>query len=203
MISLLTGRVERVRLDSVVVNVGGIGLHVLAAPNTLAELSVGQTATIATSLVVREDSLTLYGFADEDARDVFEKLQTVSGVGPRLALAMLAVHSPDGLRRAVADGDITALTKVPGVGKKGASRLVLELGDKLGTASGAVPGTPPAGADGPASGAEEQVVEALIGLGWNQKQATDSARTVLAETGTDRPVAELLREVLREMGRRA
>nr|WP_218852754.1 Holliday junction branch migration protein RuvA [Spelaeicoccus albus] len=199
---MLTGRVERVRLDSAVVTVGGIGLHVLAAPNTLAGLTAGEEATLATSLVVREDSLTLYGFADEDARDVFEKLQTVSGVGPRLALAMLAVHSPDGLRAAVADEDITALTKVPGVGKKGAGRLVLELGGKLGAAPGAGAGAP-GPAETPASGAEDQVIEALVGLGWNRKQATDGTRAVLAVTGTDKPVADLLREVLREMGRRS
>lgn len=200
MISLLTGRIERVRLDSAVVNVGGIGLHVVAAPNTLAGLTVGQTASLATSLVVREDSLTLYGFDDDDARDVFEKLQTVSGVGPRLALAMLAVHSPDDLRRAVGSEDIAALTKVPGVGKKGASRLVLELAGKLGPATDAPRTT---AAEPAPSGAESQVIDALVGLGWNLKQATDSTRAVLAETDPDKPVAELLREVLREMGRRS
>lgn len=199
MIALLTGTVEKVRLDSAIVTVGGFGMTVLAAPHTLAGLTVGQTATLATSLVVREDSLTLYGFDDEDARDAFETLQTVSGVGPRLALAMLAVFSPDGLRRAVADDDVQTLTRVPGVGKKGASRLVLELGDKLGPATETAGPAPTASSSGTA--VESQVIEALVGLGWNEKQASENARAVLAETGTDRPVAELLREVLREMGR--
>lgn len=199
MIALLTGTVEKVRLDSTIVTVGGFGITVFAAPHTLAGLTVGQTVTLATSLVVREDSLTLYGFDDEGARDAFETLQTVSGVGPRLALAMLAVFSADGLRRAVADEDVQSLTRVPGVGKKGASRLVLELGDKLGAAADPGGGGPAASPSGTA--VESQVIEALVGLGWNEKQATENARAVLAETGTDRPVAELLREILREMGR--
>ena len=103
-------------------------------------MRVGQTAALATSLVVREDSLTLYGFADEDEKHVFETVQTVSGVGPRLALAMLAVHDPTPCARRSATGDLAALTKVPGIGKKGAERLVLELRDKLGALAGSAGG---------------------------------------------------------------
>ena len=132
MIASVTGAVQAVRLDAAVVEVGGVGMLVQATPATLAGLRAGQQATLHTSLVVREDSLTLYGFTDADEREVFEVLQTVSGVGPRLALAMLAVHSPDGLRRAVADEDYATLQRVPGIGRKGAQRIVLELGDRLG-----------------------------------------------------------------------
>lgn len=128
MIASIQGTVLAVRLDSAVVAVRGVGLLVQATPTTLAGLRVGSAATLSTTLVVREDSLTLYGFADDDERDVFEVVQTVSGVGPRLALAMLAVHTPDGLRRAVADEDLAALQRVPGIGRKGAQRIVLEPG---------------------------------------------------------------------------
>ena len=127
MIASVRGRVLAVRLDCAVIEVGGVGLLVLATPATLAGLRIGDEAELATSLVVREDSLTLFGFADADERDVFETVQTVSGIGPRLALAMLAVHAPDGLRAAVAAQDLTALIKVPGIGRKGAQRIVLEL----------------------------------------------------------------------------
>ena len=144
MIASVRGRVAAVRLDGAVVEVGGVGMAVQATPGTLAALRPGQEAELATSLVVREDSLTLYGFADADERDVFETLQTVSGVGPRLALAMLAVHTPDGLRRAVATEDLTALCRVPGIGRKGAQRIVLDLTDRLGAPVGEVVAAPAA-----------------------------------------------------------
>jgi Holliday junction DNA helicase RuvA len=170
LIASVRGRVQQVRLDSAVVELGGFGVLVRATPITLAGLRQGEEASLATSLVVREDALTLYGFADADERDVFETVQTVSGIGPRLALAMLAVHSPDGLRQAVANEDIAALTKVPGIGRKGAQRIVLELGDRLGAAATAVE----SGAAAPAATggqAHAQVVDALVGLGWSAKQA--------------------------------
>src|SRR5680860_1131555 len=177
VIASVRGRVGSVRLDSAVVEVGGVGMLVQATPNTLAGLRVGEQAELATSLVVREDSLTLFGFTDADEREVFEVVQTVSGVGPRLALAMLAVHTPDGLRRALAEEDLTALTRVPGIGRKGAQRLVLELGDRLGP-----PATAPVVATGAVAGdtATGRVVEALVGLGWNAKQASDAVQTVTA-----------------------
>ncbi len=121
MIATVSGRVAAVRLAAAVVEVGGVGMLVHATPATLAGLRVGETARLATSLVVREDSLTLFGFADDDERDVFEQVQTVSGIGPRLALAMLAVHSPDALRSAVATEDLDALQRVPGSGARGPS----------------------------------------------------------------------------------
>ena len=132
MIASVRGRVTAVAPDSAVIEVGGVGLSVQCAPGTLAGLKAGAEARLATSLVVREDSLTLYGFADDDEKQLFELLQTASGVGPRLAQAVLAVHQPDAVRRAVAGGDIAALTRVPGIGKKGAERLVLELRDRIG-----------------------------------------------------------------------
>src|ERR1700758_3701831 len=120
MIAHLRGTVAGVAPDGAVIDVGGVGMRVQCTPGTLATLKPGEPAQVATSLVVREDSLTLYGFTSDDERNVFELLQTASGVGPRLALGMLAVHSPDALRRAVATGDLDALTLVPGIGKKGA-----------------------------------------------------------------------------------
>ncbi len=198
MIASVRGRVAAVRLDGAVVEVGGVGLAVQATPATLASLRTGQEAELATSLVVREDSLTLFGFADADERDVFETLQTVSGVGPRLALAMLAVHSPEGLRRAVATDDLTALCRVPGIGRKGAQRIVLDLADRLGGPS--EPARQGVAAPATASGAPD-VVEALVGLGWNVKQAEAAVQTVRAADDAPRDQTSLLRAALRHLGR--
>ncbi|MEP7017980.1 MAG: Holliday junction branch migration protein RuvA, partial [Actinomycetota bacterium] len=171
MISSVRGLVLSSGLDSAVIEVGGVGLLLHTTAATAASLRQGAEAVLATTLVVREESLTLYGFADEDERAVFNLVQTVSGVGPRLALAMLAIHTPDGLRRAVSSGDLAALTKVPGIGKKGAERIVLELRDKIGMppgpASSAAPRTP-------AAKWTEQVRDALVGLGWSLRQAEDT-----------------------------
>ncbi|GAB2679081.1 Holliday junction branch migration protein RuvA [Thalassiella azotivora] len=202
MIASLRGRVLSVRLDSVVVEVGGVGLLVQATPGTLAALRVGAEAELSTSLVVREDSLTLFGFADADERDVFETLQTVSGVGPRLALAMLAVHSPEGLRRAVATEDLAALTTVPGIGRKGAQRIVLELTDRLGAPVGEVVAAGPAGAAGVTADPRlDEVVQALVGLGWNAKQAQQAVDAVTAGSAEPVDVASTLRQALRHLGR--
>ena len=203
MIASVRGRVLAVRLDSAVVEVGGVGLLVQATPATLAELRLGAEAELATSLVVREDALTLFGFADADERDVFEVVQTVSGIGPRLALAMLAVHTPDGLRRAVAAQDLTALMKVPGIGRKGAQRIVLELSDRLG-APVAV-GTQSAAEPGAAADLPARVVDALVGLGWTARQASDAVETVLAgeADAASADVGAVLRAALRQLGRSA
>ena len=202
MIASINGTVLSVRLDAAVLAVGGVGLLVQATPTTLAGLRVGSTASLSTTLVVREDSLTLYGFADDDERDVFEVVQTVSGVGPRLALAMLAVHTPDGLRRAVADEDLAALQRVPGIGRKGAQRIVLELGDRLG-APAARTGTTAAGPSAAPGDRREQVVEALVGLGWQAKTAQDAVTSVLegsTEPLAGEDVAGVLRAALRTLG---
>ncbi|PYG02082.1 Holliday junction DNA helicase subunit RuvA [Georgenia satyanarayanai] len=194
MIASVRGTVESVRLDSAVVEVGGVGLRLLATPATLAGLRPGTDARLATTLVVREDSLTLFGFADDDEREVFEILQTVSGVGPRLALAVLAVHEPDALRTAVAAEDVVALTRVPGIGKKGAQRILLEIGDKLGPARGEVRAAPAA------TDSQPEVVDALVQLGWSAKAAEDAVSAVLAEPGADRDVAAVLRGALQHLG---
>lgn len=196
MIATVHGTVAAVNLDSAVVEVGGVGMLVRATPATLAGLRHGNEARLATSLVVREDSLTLYGFVDDDERNAFEILQTVSGVGPRLALAMLAVHSPDALRSALAAQDVKALTQVPGIGNKGAQRILLELGDRLGPATGQL-------APAPAEGTMPEVVEALVQLGWSAKAADDAVTTVLAEGDTGSPapaVADVLRAALQTLG---
>jgi Holliday junction DNA helicase RuvA len=181
----------------VVVEVGGVGLLVNTTPRTAAGMRTGQTAALATTLVVREESLTLYGFADEDERSVFETVQTVSGFGPRLALAMLAVHSPDAVRAAVTTGDLVALTKVPGIGRKGAERIVLELRDRIGVPSG-----PASVGDRPATAAwQAQVREALVGLGWTARQADDAVEAVAPMADDGATVSALLRAALQELGR--
>lgn len=198
MIASVHGRVQRAGLDHLVVDVGGVGILVHTTPATAAASQPGRSATLATSLVVREDSLTLYGFAAERERDVFETVQTVSGVGPRLALAMLSVMGPDDLAVALGSADVAALTKVPGIGRKGAERLVLELRDKLGASSPAE-GAPPAVAR--QAPWREQVTEALVGLGWSARQAGDAVDAVTTQVGAEAEVAEVLRAALRRLGR--
>lgn len=221
MIAFVRGAVAALGPDGAVVEIGGVGLEVQCTPATLAALRVGESARLATSLVVREDSLTLYGFADDDERAVFELLQTASGVGPRLAQAMLAVHSPNALRRAVATEDLGALCLVPGIGKKGAQRIVLELKDRLGVPEPrhALDGVEPAGtADqrgGPDAflslplqrGWREQIHGALVGLGWTAREADEALVAVApevdaaAERGETPDIAVLLRSALRALGR--
>ncbi|MFB9236736.1 Holliday junction branch migration protein RuvA [Plantactinospora siamensis] len=198
MIASVRGTVAAVSPDGAVIEVGGVGLTVHCAPGTLANLRVGTPARLATSLVVREDSLTLYGFADDDERALFELLQTASGVGPRLAQAVLAVHPPDVVRKAVANGDTATLTRVPGIGKKGAERLVLELRDRIGP----VPVGPDGAAGVTTGGWAEQVRQGLIGLGWTAAQA-DQAVAAVAEgvDGAVPPVPVLLKQAIRLLGR--
>ena len=198
MIAHVRGTVAAVTLNAAVVDVGGLGHHVFCTPGTIAALRVGQEAQLATSLVVREDSLTLYGFADVDERDMFELVQTASGVGPKVAQAMLAVMPPDRLRNAIASQDHAALTSVPGIGRKGAERIVVELKDRVG---------PVTAESGPAATAtapwREQVLEALQGLGWSAKDAAHAVETV-AESGEadgSPDVASLLRAALRTLSK--
>ncbi|MGY1607105.1 MULTISPECIES: Holliday junction branch migration protein RuvA [unclassified Geodermatophilus] len=212
MIASVNGRVAAVGPDGAVVEVGGVGLSVQCTPGTIARLVVGEQARLATSLVVREDSLTLYGFADDDERQLFELLQTANGVGPRLAQAVLAIHPPREVRRAVSMADVKALTQVPGIGKKGAERLILELRDRLGSTTTDTQldgGALPAGAAPvtPVAPWRDQLTAALVGLGWSSREA-DTALTALAPvadeqlTGTGRvDVALLLRQALQLLGR--
>jgi Holliday junction DNA helicase RuvA len=206
MIAVVRGAVLDIAADVAVIEVGGLGLAVQCTPATLACLRLGEEATVHTSLVVREDSLTLYGFADGDERAVFEVLQTVSGVGPRLAQGMLAALRPDALRQIVATEDIAALTQVPGIGKKGAQRLVLELKDKLGAPSIGSAADRAAAASGPAhTGAwQSQVHAALVGLGWGARDADAALTAVAEEFGEDADsteVAVLLRAALQSMSK--
>ncbi|MCF6525306.1 Holliday junction branch migration protein RuvA [Streptomyces sp. JJ36] len=206
MIAFVSGPVVSLSPDTAVVEVGGVGMAVQCTPDTLSGLRVGTPARLATSLVVREDSLTLYGFAEDDERQVFELLQTASGVGPRLAQAMLAVHRPDALRTAVATGDEKALTAVPGIGKKGAQKLLLELRDRLGepvAAGGSAAGARPAAAGPPPW--REQLHSALVGLGYAPREADEAVEAVAPRAepadGAPPPVSELLRAALRTLSR--
>ncbi|HEY6497664.1 MAG TPA: Holliday junction branch migration protein RuvA [Trebonia sp.] len=203
MIAHLSGTVAGVGLDGAVIEVGGVGLRVQCTPDTLATLKPGEHAQVATSLVVREDSLTLFGFATEDERNVFDLLQTASGVGPRLALAMLAVHAPDALRRAVAAEDVKVLTMVPGIGNKVAQRIILELKDRLGAPSDAGGGL---GAAAPQRGApswRDQVSTGLVNLGWSARDAEAAIAAVEADANGEVPdVATALRAALRKLSKR-
>jgi holliday junction DNA helicase RuvA len=208
VIAHLRGTVAAVAPDGAVIEVGGVGMRVQCTPGTLATLKPGEPAQVATSLVVREDSLTLFGFSSDDERNVFELLQTASGVGPRLALAMLAVHSPDALRRAVSAEDLAALTMVPGIGKKGAERIVLELRDRLGPPGeiGAAAG-PPGGRPPQVPQWRDQVQSGLVNLGWAARDA-DQAIAALTDDGTidtahGEPVdvAMVLRAALRKLSK--
>jgi Holliday junction DNA helicase RuvA len=203
VIAFVRGRVESVSLDSAVVEVGGVGLQLMCTPGTLAGLRPGQEARLPTSMVVREDSLTLFGFTDDDERALFELLQTASGVGPKLAQAMLAVHGPDALRRAVAGDDLVALTKVPGIGRKGAQRIVLELKDRIGAPAatgspGSAPVAPPAAAG---DQWRDQVYQALLGLGWSARDAESAVDAVSDQAGDVPDVSALLRAALRSLAR--
>jgi len=205
VISFVRGRVATLGPEQAVVDLGGVGLAVQCTPATLAGLRAGADAQLATCLVVREDSLTLYGFADDDERCIFELLQTASGVGPRLAQAMLAVHGPDDLRRAVATEDLAALTKVPGIGRKGAQRIVLELRDRLGSPTGSGRSTVPLAAAA-LDGWRAQVHAALLGLGWSAREADEAVEAVapLASPSDGAPAADvpgLLKAALRTLNR--
>ena len=202
MIASVRGAVRHVGLDRVVVEVGGVGMLLHTTPATASALHLGQEALLATTLVVREDSLTLYAFGSDDERDIFEQVQTVSGVGPRLALAMLSVLAPDRLRAAISGGDIAALTTVPGIGKKGAERMVLELRDKIGALPGTAGTSMTSSAGSRGAPWREQVAEALVGLGWSVKQAEDAVARVAETAAPDAAVSDLLRAALRELGPR-
>jgi holliday junction DNA helicase RuvA len=183
VIAHLRGTVAGLGPDGAVIEVGGVGMRVQCTPGTLAELRPGEQAQVATSLVVREDSLTLYGFRSDDERNVFELLQTASGVGPRLALAMLAVHTPDALRRAILTEDLKALTMVPGIGTKGAQRIVLEMRDKLGPPGEVGDGLPGGRPFARVPSWRDQVQSGLVNLGWSARDAVQ-AIAALEEEGT-------------------
>lgn len=193
MIASVRGEVLEVALDHVVIEAAGVGYRVNATPATLATLRQGTEARLITAMIVREDSMTLYGFPDGETRDLFLTLLSVSGVGPRLAMAALAVHDAPALRQVLADGNVAALTRVPGIGKRGAERMVLELRDKVGVAGPSAPAVNGHGVRSP-------VVEALVGLGFAAKQAEEATDTVLA-ANHDATTSSALRSALSLLGK--
>ncbi|MEB3022578.1 Holliday junction branch migration protein RuvA [[Mycobacterium] crassicus] len=194
MIASVRGEVIDIALDHVVVEAAGVGYKLMATPSTLSTLRRGSESRLITAMIVREDSMTLYGFPDADARDLFLTLIGVSGIGPKIALAALAVYDATALRRVLADGDVTALTRVPGIGKRGAERLVLELRDKIGPVA-----APDGGVVG-AHGVRAPVVEALVGLGFAAKQAEEAINKVLADD-PDISTSDALRTALSRLGK--
>jgi Holliday junction DNA helicase RuvA len=201
MIAFVRGRVAAVSLTSVVLEVGGVGLELQCTPDTISTLRTGAEANLPTSMVVREDSLTLFGFADEDEKQMFELVQTASGVGPKLAQAMLACHSPETLRRAVGSDDVKTLTTIPGIGQKGAQRIILELRDRIGS-PGSVASSP-SQPRGTAPAWQAQVQAGLVGLGWSAKEAELAVDAVVpdAEQMVEPDVATLLRAALRALSK--
>jgi Holliday junction DNA helicase RuvA len=209
VIASVRGTVLALGPDHAVLETGGVGLLLACPPRTLADLRLGEPARLASCLVVREDSLTLYGFATDDERSLFEQLLGVSGIGPRLALAMLAVLTPDEVRLAVATDDLTTLTRVPGIGRKGAQRLVLELKDRIGAPTGPAEALALGGAtaSGAAASWAQQVSAALVGLGWGAREAAAAVEAVtpaaqqMVESGASPDVPTLLRTALRALDR--
>jgi holliday junction DNA helicase RuvA len=205
VIAFVRGEVAALTLTSAVLEVGGVGLELMCTPNTLAELRVGQVAALPTSMVVREDSLTLFGFVDDDEKQVFELVQTASGVGPKLAQAMLAVLTPDAVRRAVAGDDVRTLTAVPGIGQKGAQRIILELKDRIGAPSSS--GAATAARVRATEPWRDQVQQGLVGLGWSAKDADQAIEAVADQVATTSTadgspdVAALLRAALRALSK--
>ncbi len=198
MIAFVRGNVAAVTLSSAIVEVGGVGLELMCTPGTIAQLRTGRQATLPTSMVVREDSLTLYGFADEEEKAIFELVQTASGVGPKVAQSIIAVLSPDGVRTAIATEDVKTLTKVPGIGQKGAQRIILELKDRIGAPTGATAG----GAPVAAAAWRDQVHQGLVGLGYNAKDAEKAVDAVADQADAGSPdVGALLRAALRSLSK--
>jgi len=202
MIASLCGQVAEVDPLGVVVVVGGIGLRVLTPPGLAATSTVGDTVTLHTSLVVREDSLTLYGFASRSDRDCFELVQTASGIGPRIGLAAVSVLGPDGLAQAVRTDNLAALTRVPGIGRKGAQRLVIELKDKVAALAAGAPEAP-AGTPGGSGDWREAVAAGLQGLGWTARDAESACQAVEDQVAADpsMPVSAIMRAALASLAR--
>lgn len=207
MISFVRGTVLHAQADQLVVDLGAVGVTVLCTPGTALSVRAGEHVELMTTMVVREDGWTLYGFVDPDERAVFERVQTVSGIGPRIALALLGTLTPDELRGAVAGADEVALTKVPGIGRKGAQRLILELADRLGPSTTGIPVDRAASA-GAGGGWQQAVAAGLMSLGWSAKEAdagiagidpTLVGAATEASSGAD--IGLLLKAALRGMDR--
>jgi len=207
MISFVRGTVSHVQSDQLVVDLGAFGVTVLCTPGTALSVRQGEHVELMTTMVVREDAWTMYGFVDPDERTVFEQVQTVSGIGPRIALALLATLSPDELRAAVAGGDESALTRVPGIGRKGAQRLILELADRLGPVTAAF-GADRGSGTIPTGGWQQAVAAGLMSLGWSAREADAGVSAIdpalasaATEAGADADIGALLKAALRGMDR--
>ena len=190
MIGRLRGTLVALRATAVVLDVGGVGYEIVVTPRTVADLpSVGEEVVLHTHLVVREDALLLHGFGAEVERDLFRVLLTASGIGPKVAMATLGALQPEELRQAIAAEDVDTLTTVPGIGKRGAQKMVLELKPKIAAADAdTVVGT----------STVAQVREALEGLGYQAAEI----REVMTDIASEDPVADQLRQALRSLGRR-
>lgn len=201
MIASLTGKVQSIDLQGAVIEAGGVGYYFTATPETLGRLVRGEETTVLTTMVVREDAILLYGFTDDASRAMFSQLQTVSGLGPKLALACLAVAPPSELARMVSAGDNKGLQRIPGVGKRMADRMIVELKDKLNGYVEPVSDEAPAQMAMPATVSADQVVQALEGLGFTEKQATPIVAAISAEN-PDLGTSALLKAALAELGKK-
>lgn len=201
MISFISGVVRSIATDKVIVEVSGVGLAVSVTTQTSSQLNIGVPVQLFTTLIVREDALTLFGFLDEESRSTFELVQTVTGIGPKVALAIMGSHSPQTLAAAIAQEDISAIEKVPGIGRKGAQRLILELKGKISDF----------GSGHKSSHHQpvwrEQLTAALVSLGFTAKDSDSAINSVIAEYGetgiepTEVELSELLKKAL-QSGRR-
>lgn len=189
MISSLRGVVTEISAATLEIDVNGIGYHVLVTPNVLQSAKTNSEISLPVVLVVREESMTLYGFSNLEERKLFELLQTVNGVGPKLALTILAATTSENLARAISDGDESALTRIPGVGKKSAARLILELGDKFGKQKSLK------------TGWQSEVHDALTALGWSAKEADFAVNSVLEKKLPHADVAQALKSALELLNR--
>ena len=196
MISTVNGVVRAIHTDRLIVEVGGVGLNILVNSRTASDASIGSQLLLYTTLVVREDSLTLFGFANEDSRAIFELVQTVSGIGPKVALSILGALTPEDLGRAVANEDVATIEGVPGIGKKGAQRLILELKGKLTSLTNSAGYSPHIPAW------REDLTGALITLGFSPRDsdaAISALVSTLANEGVDpknSPMGDLLKAAL-------
>lgn len=197
MIASLFGRIRLLQPDRAIIDVGGVGLAVIITPSSSARLSVGNDAQLFTSLVVREDALTLYGFFDEESRVAFDLVQTVSGIGPKVAMSILASMSPDDLGHAIASENVAAIERVPGIGRKGAQRLILELKGKITHIAEGIP-------VGHLPQWREQLSGALISLGFSAKEADASVGHLLVSMQAEKEdpakieLSELLKRALQQ-----
>ena len=202
MISLVNGVVRSIGSEKIVVEVGGVGLAVSVTSQTGSQLNIGVPVQLFTTLIVREDALTLFGFLDEESRSTFELVQTVTGIGPKVALAIMGSHSPQTLAAAIAQEDISAIEKVPGIGRKGAQRLILELKGKITDFGNA----PRSSHHQPVW--REQLTSALVSLGFSAKDSDAAINSVVAEYAengvepTELELSELLKQAL-QSGRRS